>query len=255
MNLAKIIFGLAIATLVLAVLKLVHLTLNFDYKFSMPDFSNFLNNTKNTVVEKFNSDERQTVNNNNISEHRIIVHNDNENTIELNKNTQNNIVEEKFDNIKTDENLTPQNEIVPNSKYKLVQITEPMSPEDCIKYKDKLGIINCTKQPDYWAKAIQMCGGKNKMANDNDLVLIANDIYETNILGARNSNSYGLDLNIKTARKYFGNNNVRGVWSANESTGQYVGCSHWRYFWGTSTGWRGNGNRSSLKDASYALCK
>ena len=248
MNLAKINFGLAVVVLVLSVLQLMRLALSFDYNFNMPDFNSFLNNTKNTVVEKFDRNEKQTVN-------RIIVHNDNENTIELNKNTQNNIVEEEFDNIKTDENLTPQKKIVPNSKYKLVRITEPMSPEDCIKYKDKLGIINCTKQPDYWAKAIQMCGGKNKMANDNDLVLIANDIYETNILGARNSNSYGLDLNIKTARKYFGNNNVRGVWSANESTGQYVGCSHWRYFWGTSTGWRGNGNRSSLKDASYALCK
>lgn len=254
MNWERLIFGCAVATIVIIV---IHFAFNFKLDFTMPDFGALFENARSSVMQrreliqnKFQSNE------DNLVRQYEPVHNANNNDIysEENKITEN-LSTDNVDVKKLSENKITENQPIQNGKYRLIKITKPLSPADCKKYKDKLGITNCTEQPDYWAKAVQMCGGKDKMANDNDLLLIANEIYEANILSARNSNSRELDMNIKTARKYFGTENVRGIWSSDESTGKYVGNSHWRYFWGTSTGWRGNGNRSSLKDAGYAICK
>ena len=61
----------------------------------------------------------------------------------------------------------------------------PITKEECLLLKDDLGITYCNNDIDYWAGAVKMCGGKDKMPKIADMKNIMEDIY-----GA-SSSSYG----------------------------------------------------------------
>ena len=54
---------------------------------------------------------------------------------------------------------------------------EPMSKADCEKKKGTLGISYCNVDNDYWAAAVEYCGGKNKMIDALGLTYVAEEIY------------------------------------------------------------------------------
>ena len=67
----------------------------------------------------------------------------------------------------------------------------PMSYEECMAQKDKLGINACCKYdfclPDYWAAAVKQCGGISNLASRSDLASLMNYVYNTDKIKADSS--------------------------------------------------------------------
>lgn len=123
----------------------------------------------------------------------------------------------------------------------------PISKADCEEQKDKLGIIKgCVSNPDYWAGAVAKCGGVSNMPNANDLLLLGQEIYGTQI------NHYGDNsgVTINTSKiSSLGFKGVPfGVWSNDEGD---AGFSYYREFGAKSTKWQGYGKHGSHL---FAVC-
>lgn len=64
-----------------------------------------------------------------------------------------------------------------------------MSRAECNEKKLTLGIDNCEYEDDYWAGAVQVCGGVSHMPSEAQLASLANYLYDTN-MAKENSKSY-----------------------------------------------------------------
>jgi len=56
-----------------------------------------------------------------------------------------------------------------------------MDYTDCKAYKDELGIVACGDSKDLYASTAYVCGGTKNMPTPDELVVLANDMYGTNI--------------------------------------------------------------------------
>ena len=65
------------------------------------------------------------------------------------------------------------------TKWKAERVTAPMSRADCEKKKESLGIKACYYEGDYWAAAVNQCGGVQNLPTDDDLYALAKTIYPT----------------------------------------------------------------------------
>ena len=63
------------------------------------------------------------------------------------------------------------------SKWKVEQVTTPMSKADCESKKESLGIEACNYEKDYFAAAAEKCGGVQNLPTDAELYELAKTIY------------------------------------------------------------------------------
>ncbi len=122
---------------------------------------------------------------------------------------------------------------------------EPITPSECEKIKGKLGINACGYANDYWAGAVKACGGISKMPTPEQLADIANYVYNTSGIGAKETSGPNLTLDTEKASK-LGITLVGGyfyIWSNEESSNIYA---YYRYFGPNMTPW----NYSHRNDSS-----
>ena len=78
-------------------------------------------------------------------------------------------------------------------------VPTPVTKAECEQLKaDGYGINACYYDDDYWAGAVKLCGGTDKMASMSDLAKIANYVYNTDIVGAKTDNGKDYDGNTIT---------------------------------------------------------
>ena len=64
-------------------------------------------------------------------------------------------------------------------KWEAFKITTPMTKADCEAKKESLGIKNCPYDNDYWAAAVEKCGGVQNLPTMDDLYELAKKVYPT----------------------------------------------------------------------------
>ena len=83
-----------------------------------------------------------------------------------------------------------------------------------------LGITTCNYNDDYWAGAVQACGGKSKMLTMTQLGYLATDLYNhTSTIGAYQTISSGLTLDTEKAQSFLAQSPYSDdfyVWSSEE---------------------------------------
>ena len=127
-----------------------------------------------------------------------------------------------------------------------------MSFADCEQQKTELGIKECYCDPDYWAGAVQFCGGIDKMMSVEQLGKLASILYNTD--EPITQNTYNLTLDRDKAISYYGlpnNSNGWYIWSNKEADEDQV---YYFYFMNHGVG---VGNDTSLKRSNsggYAFC-
>ena len=62
-------------------------------------------------------------------------------------------------------------------KWEPFEITEPMTKAQCEAKKESLGIKACNYDNDYWAAAVEKCGGVQNLPTDDDLYELSKTIY------------------------------------------------------------------------------
>ena len=117
--------------------------------------------------------------------------------------------------------------------------TEPMSYEECAgenaisprtltpagQMAAELGIIHCYYEKDYWAAAVKACGGIQNMPTKKQLIMLANDLYNTNTIGD-SGKADNLSLDYEKVKKmgitpnvgYAGGLKGFGIWSGEEKS-------------------------------------
>lgn len=81
-------------------------------------------------------------------------------------------------------------------------LASPLSLAECEEQKDALGIDACYTDYDYWAGAVEHCGGVDKMPTPEQLVQIAIDLYGDHGFSTGNE-EVGIDgLHMDTSKTY-----------------------------------------------------
>ena len=118
---------------------------------------------------------------------------------------------------------------------------DPLTKAECEQLKGDLGIEGCNYGSDYWAGAVKACGGVTKMPTMAQVADIANYVYNTSDIGAKdNVQNLTLDYD-KVAELGFtvSSGSFFKVWSGEGNSYN----ADYRYFNPTSTG-KGNGSRN-----------
>ena len=74
----------------------------------------------------------------------------------------------------------------------------PITKAECEAEKSNLGIKECSSENDYWAGAVKACGGVSKMPTMAQVAEIANYVYNTSGIGAK-EDVYNLTLDYDKA--------------------------------------------------------
>ena len=133
-----------------------------------------------------------------------------------------------------------------------------LTAADCNANKDKYGIQNCmTSDNDYWGGAMKACAEQGKrMANDSDLIGLANDLYNTTIgqdgvfqgtMDEEKAKSYGFTLVSPDAS--IGNSFL--MWSSQEADAT---TAHMRQYSAVGTSWGIDFSRDISGSYLYAIC-
>ncbi len=119
-------------------------------------------------------------------------------------------------------------------------------PDD-LKFMSDNGIEYCMSssygKSDYWAGAVERCGGIDKMPTQAQLTALANELYDEPISGSDDSTEYANwdkkkaeSMGFDTYKRWF------SVWSGEEYS---KGTAYIRYFGSTLTNWTYNGRNNS----------
>ncbi len=114
----------------------------------------------------------------------------------------------------------------------------PFSPKalsfaECEAKREALGIKHCRFNYDYWAGAVDKCGGVENLPSDKDLLDIANLIYQNAPLVSFDEDNDAIIYASETASKYGLNEPPFSLWSNKEEdldTTPYGRFAHFRHF-------------------------
>ena len=131
----------------------------------------------------------------------------------------------------------------------------PLTYAECEEQKGTLGIKGCCPvnycgNKDYWAGAVAMCGGTDKMITRAELGQLAKLLYKEHpTVGANQLKSnLTLDTSVATAMGFSGDNIY--VWSGEESNSEFA---YYRYFF-----WSRTDSTTELRDSGsryyQAIC-
>ena len=127
----------------------------------------------------------------------------------------------------------------------------PMSLAECEAKKDDLGISVCDDN-DYWAGAVEACGGTNNMPSQNQLTELAKYVYNRDSISSSGTTYATLDT--EKASQFLSaspSSYEFSIWSGQEYTA-IKALAYFRYFGSTNTGWY---NFNSRNDSSMlAVC-
>ncbi len=149
---------------------------------------------------------------------------------------------EKSDNT----TMQPPIENINHGELILHKIEKPLKHSECVKNRKSLGIRVCIRRPDYWAAAVKLCGGINRMAGDKDLNLLVKKIYgidlgnnhyiynaQKHALGMMLENgqiNYNFERNNEVFEHYFGENDkVYNVFSSTCDENTVMGGTYHQY--------------------------
>ncbi len=108
-------------------------------------------------------------------------------------------------------------------------VEKPLTKAQCEDQKDKLGIKECEFDDDYWAGAVAMCGGTDKMITMAELGQLASLLYKGNpTVGAHQSIDRGLTLDTSVATAMGFSRTYFKVWSGEEDSSSYAYCRNFR---------------------------
>ena len=124
----------------------------------------------------------------------------------------------------------------------------PLTKAECEAQKDELGIEKCYYNDDYWAGAVQHCGGVNNMPTANDLAKIVSAIYKGNPTVGPQQNLNDLIYESGTATSLGLPEPGFFLWSAEELSSF---DASWRSFYPTVTGWSYSNRNNS---GNMAVC-
>ena len=125
-------------------------------------------------------------------------------------------------------------------------VATPITREECEQIKSSLGIKNCSLNTDYWAGAVKACGGISKMASMAQLAKIANYIYNTDKVAAKNDVS---NITFNTTRATELGIPASSFFWSNEENNSY--SAFYRSFFNTGSYWNESGREG---DAPLAVC-
>ena len=114
----------------------------------------------------------------------------------------------------------------------------PITKAECEQLKGDLGITNCPFDSDYWAGAVKACGGTSKMPTLTHLADIANYVYNTSGIGAKEVvPNLTLDYDKVSELGFTVTGSSFSVWSGEEYSSNYA---YLRNFTSTITNWNIN---------------
>ena len=123
----------------------------------------------------------------------------------------------------------------------------PLTKAECEQLKADLGIKECYWENDYWAGAVKACGGVSKMPTMAQVADIANYVYNTSGIGAKQDVS-NLTLDYaKVAELGFTASSGSSfyVWSGEEFSyynayirGFYPTNTYWNHYYRGDSGWQ-----------------
>jgi len=121
----------------------------------------------------------------------------------------------------------------------------PVTKAECEQLKtDGYGINACFYDDDYWAGAVKLCGGTDKMASMEDIGKIAAYVYNKDSIGAQEGFSSGLTFNATMGTELGLPSPSLSLWSGEEGTALNA---HFRHIYSTSSyAVRSNRNYSYL---------
>ena len=101
-------------------------------------------------------------------------------------------------------------------------VEKPLTYAQCRSKKGELGITECYYDNDYWAGAVAMCGGTDKMITMVELGQLASLLYKEHpTVGAeQNKSNITLDTSVATAMGFSGTS--FSVWTGEEFNGNYA---------------------------------
>ena len=138
-------------------------------------------------------------------------------------------------------------------KWEAFLITEPMLKEDCEAKKESLGIQKCGYDTEYWAAAVEKCGGVQNLPTQQDLYALAKTIYPN-----CEDDYYGVGIGRCTGRADFSKlpesfsditSSYFRIWSGSEKTSL---SAYSRYFDGIGSSMNDNNRNGSYR--IWAIC-
>ena len=108
----------------------------------------------------------------------------------------------------------------------------PLTKSECTNKRTKLGISFCTENYDYWARAVDECGGKEYLFSAADIASLINylGVYPSDVLiEANTSGNYPADLSPLFNLGFTPFNNAVWIWANAEVTNKQTNVRSLRY--------------------------
>ena len=122
-----------------------------------------------------------------------------------------------------------------------------LTKAECEAEKDSLGIKECYHENDYWAGAVKACGGVSKMPTMAQVAEIANYVYNTSGIGAKeNVSNLTLDYDKVSELGFTVTGSSFSVWSGEEYSSS---IAYYRGFDSTYTYWNSSNRSNSYPQA------
>ena len=107
-------------------------------------------------------------------------------------------------------------------KWEPQEITTPMSKADCEAKKESLGIKSCPYDNDYWAAAVEKCGGVQNLPTMDDLYELAKKVYPTCDDNTKNCTGTADFSQLPDNLSDLGGS-IHRLWSGSETSSNAVG--------------------------------
>jgi len=135
-------------------------------------------------------------------------------------------------------------------KWEPQEITTPMSKADCEAKKESLGIKSCPYDNDYWAAAVEKCGGVQNLPTMDDLYELAKKVYPTCDDNTKNCTGTADFSQLPDNLSDLGGS-IHRLWSGSETSSNAVGLR----FDATKTSVSAMSNGGTRKSNTYrAVC-
>ena len=134
-------------------------------------------------------------------------------------------------------------------KWEPQVITTPMSKAECEAKKESLGITACNGDNDYWAAAVEKCGGVQNLPTEDDLYELAKKVYPTCDDSTKNCTGTADFSQLPDSFRGLGSS-WYALWSGSE---KYATSAIRRSF-GSSTSGRSFGNRHANDWSTRTFC-
>ena len=126
-------------------------------------------------------------------------------------------------------------------KWEPQEITTPMSKADCEAKKESLGIKSCPYDNDYWAAAVEKCGGVQNLPTEDDLYELAKKVYGESNCNDSTQRCEGTPDFSQLPESFSGLGSCYSLWVGSEGGATYA----YRRTFDSSTSYRISNHRNN----------